>query len=157
MSGTDTGKIIVMAPQVDFYILAQAQQRALFACRLAEKIYRLGKRVYIHTADEQHSHMLDDLLWTFQSGSFVPHERYQEREAAQSPVVIGHHAQPNGDADVLINISDELPIFYIRFARVAEIVDGEDTVKLKARDRFRLYREQGCTMLSHSIDATSSV
>ena len=71
--------------------------------------------------------------------------------------MIGYHAQPNADADVLINISDELPIFYARFARVAEIVDGEDAVKLKARDRFRLYREQGCTMLSHSIDATSPV
>ena len=143
--------------QVDFYILAQMQQRALFACRLAEKIYRLGKRVYIHTADERHSQMLDDLLWTFQSGSFVPHECYQDHSAAQSPVLIGHHAQPLADADVLINISDELPMFYSRFARVAEIVDGEEAVKLKGRDRFRVYREQGCTMLSHPIDATSSV
>ena len=142
--------------QVDFYILAQAQQRALFACRLAEKIYRLGKRVYIHTADEQHSRTLDDLLWTFQSGSFVPHERYQDGNDVHSPVIIGHPAQPAADADVLINISDELPIFYARFARVAEIVDGEDAVKLKGRDRFRIYREQGCTMLTHTIDAVSS-
>lgn len=143
--------------QVDFYILAQPRQSALFTCRLAEKIYRLGKRVYIHTMNEQHNRTIDDLLWTFQSGSFVPHESYQEREPARSPVVIGHNTQPQTDADVLINISDEMPIFYSRFARVAEIVDGEDTVKLKARDRFRRYREQGCTMLSHSIDATSSV
>jgi len=143
--------------QVDFYILAQAQQRALFACRLAEKIYHLGKRVYIHTADEPHSRTLDDLLWTFQSGSFVPHEYYHAGKIAHSPVVIGHHTQPEANADVLINISDELPIFYSRFARVAEIVDGEETVKLKGRDRFRRYREQGCTMLSHPIDPTSSV
>ena len=143
--------------QVDFYILVQAQQRGLFACRLAEKIYRLGKRVYIHTANEQHSRMLDDLLWTFQSGSFVPHECYQDQAASQSPVVIGHHAQPVADADVLINMSDEFPMFYSCFARVAEVVDGEEVVKIKGRDRFRLYREQGCTMLTHSIDATSSV
>jgi DNA polymerase III subunit chi len=142
--------------QVDFYVLAQPQQRALFACRLAEKIYHLGKRVYIHTADEQLSRTLDDLLWTFQSGSFVPHERYQDGGSAHSPVVIGDAAQPNVAADVLINISDELPIFYSRFARVAEIVDGEEAVKLKGRDRFRRYREQGCTMLSHPIDTTSS-
>ena len=143
--------------QVDFYILAQEQQRTLFACRLAEKIYRLGKRVYIHTSNEQHTRILDDLLWIFQSGSFVPHECYQDRTTPQSPVVIGHHAQPVADVDVLINLSDEMPMFYSRFARVAEIVDGEEAVKIKGRDRFRLYREQGCTMLSHSIDATSSV
>ena len=143
--------------QVDFYILAQSQQRALFACRLAEKIYHLGKRVYIHTGDENNCRMLDDLLWTFQSGSFVPHECYQDDRPASSPVLIGHQLQPNVDADVLINISDDLPMFYTRFARVAEIVDNQDDIKLKARDRFRLYREQGCTMLSHPIDATSSV
>ena len=142
--------------QVDFYVLAQTQQRALFACRLAEKIYQLGKRVYIHTTDEQHSRALDDLLWTFQSGSFVPHERYQDGHAAHSPVLIGHQAQPKADADVLINISDELPMFYSGFARVAEIVDSEEAVKLKGRERFRLYRERGCTMLSHQIDTTSS-
>lgn len=143
--------------QVDFYILAQAQQRALFACRLAEKIYYLGKRVYIHVANEQQVRKLDDLLWTFQSGSFVPHECYQESHSAQSPVVIGSDTQPALDADVLINISDELPIFYAKFARVAEIVDDEDAVKLKARDRYRIYRECGCTMVSHPIDAASPV
>lgn len=143
--------------QVDFYILAQAQQRALFACRLTEKIYYLGKRVYIHVANEQQVRKLDDLLWTFQSGSFVPHECYQESHSAQSPVVIGSDTQPALDADVLINISDELPIFYAKFARVAEIVDDEDAVKLKARDRYRIYRERGCTMVSHPIDAASSV
>ena len=71
--------------------------------------------------------------------------------------MIGSHAQPALDADVLINISDDLPIFYSNFARVAEIVDGEDVVKLKARDRYRIYRERGCTMVSHHIDAASSV
>ena len=143
--------------QVDFYILAHPQQRPLFACRLAEKIYHLGKRVYLHTVDEQQAQKIDDFLWIFQSGSFVPHECYQENRLAQSPVVIGYHPQPNVDADVLINISDELPMCYSSFARVAEIIDGEEAIKLKARDRYRLYRERGCIMLSHSIDATSTV
>lgn len=147
---------MTVATQVDFYILAQPGQRALFACRLAEKIYHLGKRVYIHTADEHHGQKLDNLLWTFQTGSFVPHEYYQAGKTAQSPVVIGHQEQPNVNADVLINISDEMPMFYTDMARVAEIIDGEEVVKLKGRDRFRRYRECGCTMLSHPIDTPSS-
>ncbi len=147
---------MTVAPQVDFYILAQPGQRALFACRLAEKIYHLGKRVYIHTPGEHHSQQLDKLLWTFQSGSFVPHECYRDGDAVHSPVVIGHHEQPKLHVDVLINISDEMPMFYSSLARVAEIIDGEDAVKLKGRERFRVYREHGCTMLSHPIDTTSA-
>ncbi|MBI3774300.1 MAG: DNA polymerase III subunit chi, partial [Gammaproteobacteria bacterium] len=64
--------------------------------------------------------------------------------------------RPDVNADVLINISDELPMFYSNLARVAEIIDGEEAVKLKGRDRFRRYRECGCTMLSHPIDILSS-
>ena len=55
--------------QVDFYVLKDdsALNRVQFACRLADKAYRLGHRVYIHTESAQQTRQLDDLLWTFQS------------------------------------------------------------------------------------------
>ncbi|MEA2080825.1 MAG: DNA polymerase III subunit chi, partial [Pseudomonadota bacterium] len=65
--------------QVDFYLLQDdsAQNRISFACRLADKAYRLGNRVFIHTESAEQSRRLDDLLWTFQQNSFVPHAIYQ--------------------------------------------------------------------------------
>lgn len=139
--------------QVDFYILSQPEQRALFTCRLAEKIYRLGHRAYIHTADAEQARALDELMWTFSSGSFVPHECVADDAdaVAQSPVVIGYrdHAPP---ADVLINTTDEMPTHYKNYARVAEVVDGADTAKSKGRERFRIYRERGEQLETHSID-----
>ena len=138
--------------QVDFYILSQPQQRALFACRLAEKIYRLGHRVYIHTANAEQAQALDELLWTFSSGSFVPHECAEDNVATQSPVVIGFRDTSTVTADVLINTTDEFPASYKNFARVAEVVDGADAAKAKGRDRFRMYRERGEQLESHPID-----
>lgn len=137
--------------QVDFYILSQPQQRALFTCRLAEKIYRLGRRVYIHTANAEQAQALDELMWTFSSGSFVPHECVADESLAQSPVVIGYreHAPP---ADVFINTTDELPAHYKNYTRVAEVVDGADAAKSKARDRFKIYRERGEQLETHQID-----
>lgn len=138
--------------QVDFYILQQPQQRALFTCRLAEKIYRLGSSVYIQTADAEQAQALDELMWTFSSGSFIPHECAASDTPAQSPIVIGFRDDPQMTADVLINTSDELPAAYKNFARVAEVVDGTDTAKAKGRDRFRLYRERGEQLETHPIN-----
>ena len=37
--------------RIDFYIVQHSEpsSRERFACRLAEKAYRLGHRIYIHT------------------------------------------------------------------------------------------------------------
>lgn len=138
--------------QIDFYILSQDQQRARFACRLTEKAYQLGHRIYIHTSGEEQSRAIDELLWTFQSGSFIPHERYNEMSVPQSPVLIGHKEPASTEGEVLINISDTLPVFHARFLRVAEIVDCDEESKLKGRERFRYYRDRGYPLESHRIE-----
>jgi DNA polymerase-3 subunit chi len=139
-------------PQVDFYILSEPQQRDRFACRLVEKTYRLGHRVYVHTEDAAAAQAMDEMLWTFRGGSFVPHEQYSENRAAQSPVVVGYHASPATDAEVLINLSGRRTDFYGRFERVAEVIDGDEQSKLAARERYRFYRDRGYPLETHQID-----
>ena len=50
--------------RVDFYVLSQPgeQARQLFACRLAEKAYRLDHTVHIVTQDRATAERIDDLL-----------------------------------------------------------------------------------------------
>ncbi len=59
--------------QVDFY-LVQHGQREPFVCRLVQKAFALGNDVFVHTPSEADARHIDELLWTFQQGSFVPHE-----------------------------------------------------------------------------------
>lgn len=138
--------------QVDFYILANAAagNRKVVACRLADKAYRGGHRVYVHTNSEDEAGELDELLWTFQAGSFVPHARYPV-EQAPPPVLIGHLEEPAVEPDVLINLSDALPRFFARFARVLEIVAPGDGPREQARERFRFYRERGYPLATHEL------
>jgi DNA polymerase-3 subunit chi len=44
---------------------------------------------------------------------------------------------------VLINLSNEVPLFFSRFNWVFEYAYGDDEKKEKARERFRFYRERG--------------
>lgn len=140
--------------RVDFYILGGAanRDRLAVACRLADKAYRNGRRVYLHTASEDDALALDELLWTFQAGSFVPHTRYPSEDDPAPPVLIGHQDEPAVEPDVLINLSDTLPRFFARFDRVLEIVGTEERTRQQARERFRFYRERGYPLDSHELD-----
>ena len=139
---------------IDFYILDNDMPlgRERMACRLAEKVYRLGRSVFIHTASATDSHRLDDLLWTFRDGSFVPHAlagQAMEPSEAVTPVMIGHDENTPEFSDVLINLSSEVPLFFSRFERVTEIIGLLD--KASGRERFRFYRDRGYPLKSHTI------
>jgi len=136
--------------KVDFYILGNSTREHI-ACKLSEKAYGLGNRVYIHTASAQQAQHIDDLLWTFHDGSFVPHEQYQASDAGAAPIQIGCDENPDIECDVLINLSNEVPLFFSRYLRVAELVGNNNDAKKQGRDRFRFYRDRGYPLTTHEL------
>jgi DNA polymerase III subunit chi len=140
--------------RVDFYLLAAAGEpsRELFACRLAEKVYRLEQSVHIHTADPQQASHLDDLLWTFRDGSFVPHQVVEHGDGpVEAPVTIGCSVQALRTADLLINLSDDRVDASSAFPRLAEIVTSDEERKQRSRRLFAEYRSQGHDLETHDI------
>lgn len=136
--------------KVDFYILDTGSSEKT-ACRLAEKAYGQGKRIYIHTETEQQSQHMNELLWTFRDGSFVPHEPYQAGSTNESPIQIGCHKSPETDCEVLINLASEVPLFFSRFLRVAELIGPQQEAKTQGRERFRFYRDRGYPLDTHKL------
>ena len=94
---------------------------------------------------------MDRLLWTFRQGSFIPHGTLGHCDIAVTPVVIGHQAEQCKEQDVLINLCAEVPTFFSRFERVAEIIDKEPQVISAGRERFRFYRDRGYPLTKHDI------
>ena len=140
--------------RIDFYILPgqDPAQRSVVACRLAEKAYARGLATYIHTASHRESCLLDDLLWTFRAGSFLPHCLQADAGSEAPPVVVGHDAEPNTHTDMLINLAPTVPPFFGRFERVAEIVYRDDECLEQARKRYLFYKERGYELHSHRLD-----
>lgn len=138
--------------RVDFYILSQegADVRLRYACRLAERAVEQGCRVYLQALEVQ---KLDDMLWTFSDGSFLPHEIYQGQPASHARVMIMLGAEPGPDShrDLLINLMETMPAQIEPYARIAEIVDTDPERKRSARERYKQYRERGCTLESHNL------
>jgi len=140
--------------RIDFYILSQAGQRSRqsFACRLAEKAYRLDNTVHIHAGSRGDAERLDELLWTFRDGSFVPHHMIGKPQGEhQSPVTIGCEGDHIEPRDLLINLCDDIPSCAEGFPRVAELVTSDDDCKQQSRKRFAAYRDQGHTLETHTV------
>jgi DNA polymerase-3 subunit chi len=143
-----------MTERVDFYVLKSAapKQRWIFACRLAEKAYLSDLKIAILQDDLSEAKMLDELLWTFNERSFVPHELcLDENFDPATPVHLGLDAGKLPAADLLVNLTDRMPHGFDRFTRIAEIMDADPERRRRGRERFKSYRDLKVAMESHQI------
>jgi len=137
--------------RITFYLLAAVEDRARqrFACRLARKAHGMGQRVHIHTPDAEVTQELDRLLWTFEDSAFLPHGT--EVDDPDSPITLHDAASPADRCDVLINLAPEIPEYFGRFERVADVVGGDEASKALGRERYRFFKERGYPLEHHVI------
>ena len=136
--------------KIDFYILAEGSPEHT-ACKLVEKAYTLGHRIYVHTGSDEQARRMDEMLWTYRGGSFIPHQQYQPGQEVHSPVQVGAHDSPEIDSDVLINLAPEVPLFFSRFQRVAELIGIDEETKNQGRERYRFYKDRGYPLDTHHL------
>lgn len=141
--------------RVDFYVLSEnvPDARLRWACRLAEQAAEQGSRVYVQTAGNSDAQRLDDLLWTYNDRIFLPHEIFAGGPAPHPRVMVllGEAAAPPSHRQLVVNLTETIPAELEQYERVAEIVDVDPERKRSARERYKQYRERGCTLESHNV------
>ena len=141
--------------RVDFYVLSEdaPDARLRYACRLAEEQAERGLRVYLQTGSPGETQRLDELLWTYNDRSFLPHEIYRGEPASHERVrvMLGEQPPPPSLQDLLINLSESAPIDLDAYVHIIEIVDIDPERKRTARERYKHYRERGCTLESKNV------
>jgi DNA polymerase III subunit chi len=150
-----------MTGRVDFYVLKSAatQQRLAFACRLTEKAYLRDLKVVIVNDTLADAQALDELLWTFNERSFVPHKVCLDEGSMDpsTPVHLTVESSAISSADLLVNLSPRLPANPQRYPRIAEIIDADEERRRLGRERFKAYRDQKFTLETHQIDEAADV
>ena len=126
------------------------QARLLLACKLVEKALAQDMQIYIHTDHFNTSTRMDELLWTYNDLSFIPHALAPSTEQGLK-VLIGHDSEPPEPCEFLINLSNETPNFLERFERMAEVLDQEEAILVAGRNRYQLYRKQGYNLDYHQL------
>jgi len=150
-----------MTERVDFYVLksAAAQQRWAFACRLTEKAYLKDLKIVIVNDTLADAQALDELLWTFNERSFVPHKVCLDEQSLDpaTPVHLVLESAAIPAADLLVNLAPRLPTQLQRYQRIAEIIDADEQRRREGRERFKAYRELKFTLETHQIDEAAEV
>lgn len=138
--------------RVDFYILPDVdeQRRQSYLCRVVDKATREGLRVWVHAPDSARA--IDERLWSFSQGSFVPHEFAGDEADPECPVLIGSSGEPDDERDFLINDGEGVPSFLARFERIAEVVSADPESRKRAREHFRQYRDEGHELHHHEVE-----
>jgi len=141
--------------EASFYLLSSqsVKERYLFACRLIEKAYRNNRFCYVMTDTPEQSQIIDELLWTFRAGSFIPHQIYTGDEPAfKNTVLIGSLDAPESWQKTLINLSSRCPHDFHEADRSLEILDDSAETKESGRRRYRQYHQSGIIMSTHKIN-----
>jgi DNA polymerase-3 subunit chi len=141
-------------PEIIFYVLKtlSQQKREIFACKLIEKIYRNAQTCYVLIDSAEQAHSLDQQLWTFRAGSFIPHQIYKEvlPELAQT-ILIGASHIPESYQNLILNLSSTLPTLGPNTERIMEILDNSEESKQAGRHRYRAYQELGLAITTHKL------
>lgn len=155
-----------MATRVDFYVTEGTQPNAclLTACRITEKAWKSGHSVFVLASTLADARRVDEMMWTYKQDSFVPHmvipygpdgglpgDIEANQDLGHTPVWLGAGAIPVQASDVLINLTEDVPLAYTQFARVAELIDGSPVSRESGRKRFRYYKEQSCDLHTHNL------
>jgi DNA polymerase III subunit chi len=137
---------------VDFYVLADGPEHALelLACKLSAKAMQGGHRIYIQAADESQARQLTELLWSFKAESFLPNQLAADAEA-NCPITIGHGEAPEHCDELLINLSQKIPLAYARFERLLELVPPQQEARASLRENYGHYRDRGYPIKTHEI------
>ena len=129
--------------EVGFYhLLHWPLERAL--PKLLEKALERGHRAIVLAGSPERVEDLNNVLWTYEDSSWLPHGSSGDGQAEEQPVFLTTEDEnPNG-ADVLVAVDGCTPALAEGFTRIIDMFDGRDeTMVAAARQRWRGYLDQG--------------
>ena len=138
--------------QVDFHFNVPDTGR--YGCRLVRKAWQAGHKVVVYCEDTRRLASFDRLLWEFAPLAFIPHVSVRHPLAERTPVLLtaSDADVPASHRQVLVNLGERMPPAFADYARVVELVGTDAQSRQAARVRFRSYREQGYTPLTHDVE-----
>ena len=127
-----------------FYHLQRRPLEAVLPS-LLQKCLERGWRVVVQGRTSERLQALDDHLWTYDDGGFLPHAMEGEPGSALEPVLLTTAGtNPNGAAVRFLIEQAPMPDDLSPYDRVVILFDGEDPEALAAaREEWRKARGNG--------------
>ena len=124
------------------------------ACRVARKLLRQDRRLVIQASDEAQKLYVDQSALATRLLRPATGDGDAAEWVDASPILLTQDAQLASHHDVLLNLEDEVPDGFGRFARLIEVVSATDEAdRAAARRRWKHYLQRGFALERHDLVA----
>ena len=133
-----------LMPRADFYLIAKprfSEQPLLLVCELARKAYAAQQPTLVLTRDFPQAEALDDLLWSFDDDTFIPHQLAGDDDDEHTAVLIVPPGVETPARPLIINLREQCPESHGE--RVLEVVAADPAERDGSRVRWREYQRRG--------------
>ena len=149
-----------MVPLTEIQFHFNVPDRQLHACRLLRKALRSGASGVAVTGPVDTLARLDRVLWTFDSGEFIPHVLLRAGQALpprleRTPIWLVERAEMAAHHPVLVHLGDEPAAGFESFSRLIEIVSTDEEERAAARLRWKHYAARGYVIQKHEVGASA--
>ena len=130
--------------KIDFYHL-QNQTLENVLPKLLEKSYQLGKKILVKIGNEERVDFINNLLWTYDEESFLPHGSKKDGHAEMQPIwLTSGNDNPNNAEFLFLTDGAQADCEEIaKFERVFNIFDGNSQIAVEnARNLWKLLKQQ---------------
>ena len=129
--------------EIGFYHLRTTPlERAL--PNILERALAAGHRIVVMAGSRERVQHLDDLLWTYNEASFLPHGSAREGQAERQPIWLTAADENPNRASMLVLLDGATSARLEDFARCCDIFDGNDQTAVEAaRRRWKEARAAG--------------
>jgi len=115
--------------------------------KLMEKVLQGGKRAVIVSPSKERVEVLNTLMWTYTTLTFLPHGSEADGFAEQQPIWLTTQVEKPNGADVLVLCDGAEAATLEGFDRCLDLFDGNDEAStVQARKRIETYKSQGCSV-----------
>ncbi len=128
-----------------YHLTATPLERAL--PKLVEKAYGAGHRILIIDSVPERLDVLNQVLWTYSTLTFLPHGSTKEPQPEEQPILLAPAIENTNHAEILLVADGTMVSKENNFTRILDIFDGNDKEALeKARNRWKNYQNSGHTL-----------
>lgn len=121
--------------------------------QLLSKAYEQGLRAVVLAPDAGIMEMLNQALWTYNPGSFLPHGSANDSNPEAQPVYITTAEENPNNADMLVLAGSPVSAFAESFSQCVELWDGVGESELPFSQRAARYQPLGFTVKAWQQDA----
>ena len=128
-----------------FYILNKAEDLKISVCKIIKEYYKKKYKIFVSSRSNDLVNELNNLLWTFEQISFIPHCTTKNYDKNSPILLSGKDSFPKTvnlkEYDVWLNLDDEVEENYTDFEIILEIVSQNEEQRILSRKRYLNYQK----------------